>query len=710
MGCGPSTENSTIPAATRKGGGGTKGKSAWLVVVCVKEGDFQTSHDYYAEIQVGDTPLKRTQVIRDKNPKWNRQFQCFSSPIQSQPQSVKLTIFDKDLLTKDDFIGSALHNIDKWEGTPELVEMKIQNAGKDIGTVKLQFTFKQILPDHPEYDGLFFQFSHLLALRVEEAKGLSNEAQNVELSWGEVSFKTQNRNASDPKWKGQCSFWVDEDTQKQFKLKVAVLNKGAIQHVGFIDGAVLLEFANKDLDIWVSLAKAETMTDKALGGLDDKMTEKSKIAEVHLVGRLESFDKVKDSFYTRMINEFDDNQNGDLDYSEAWMMVNILGVDIKGETFDAWINYADANNDGKISRDEIRSFLDAMSHSNKQTANALGGLLGSVALDVDCKKDLQPNDVMMEGVTHKSKINDLKIKDRETGLIVEEAVPMYVKVALKVLFGSTISRAMSTTGSSKGIMEKLSIKQGKKFDNPKSAEEIPGFVQLHNLNLEEVLKPLADFKTFNEFFARELKPNCRPIASPEDPKVVVSPADCRLMVFSDVNDATSLWIKGDKFSITSVLGPRADLVPKFDGGSMVIARLAPQDYHRFHFPVAGKIVRRDEIAGALYTVNPLAIRKNVNVYTENKRHIVELQSDLYGTVVIVPVGATMVGSIAYCVGDDAKVNKGDTHGYFSFGGSTVLLFFQPNTVIFDKDLVKNSEQSLETLVKVNSRIAERRVF
>mmetsp|Transcript_27214 Transcript_27214/g.53501 ORF Transcript_27214/g.53501 Transcript_27214/m.53501 type:complete len:322 (+) Transcript_27214:904-1869(+) len=312
----------------------------------------------------------------------------------------------------------------------------------------------------------------------------------------------------------------------------------------------------------------------------------------------------------------------------------------------------------------------------------------------------------MEGVTQKLAAGELPIKDRETGLIVKENVPKYIKVALKVMFGSGISRILSTTKSSVTIMDTLSKKQGRKFDDPKSVEEIPGFVTLHNLPVDEVEKPLDQYKNFNEFFARKLKPEARPVASPDDPSVVVSPADCRMMVFPDVGDAKTLWIKGDAFSVENVFGPRKDLAPRFQNGSMCIARLAPQDYHRWHFPVGGKIVKRDEIAGALYTVNPLAIRKNVNVYTENKRHIVEIQSELYGTVVMVPVGATMVGSITYCVDDDASFNKGDIHGYFSFGGSTVLTFFEPGMIKFDADLLANSKQSLETLVKVNTHIGK----
>jgi len=137
---------------------------------------------------------------------------------------------------------------------------------------------------------------------------------------------------------------------------------------------------------------------------------------------------------------------------------------------------------------------------------------------------------------------------------------------------------------------------------------------------------------------------------------------------------------------------------------MVIARLAPQDYHRWHIPVNGKLGERTPIPGTLFTVNPIAIRQNVNVYTRNKREILELQSKEFGFVVMVAVGATMVGSITILIPDGATVRKGDVHGYFSFGGSTVLLFFERGAIKFDDDLVNNSNDQMETLIRVNTRI------
>jgi len=146
------------------------------------------------------------------------------------------------------------------------------------------------------------------------------------------------------------------------------------------------------------------------------------------------------------------------------------------------------------------------------------------------------------------------------------------------------------------------------------------------------------------------------------------------------------------------------IASKFTLGSLVIARLAPQDYHRFHIPIDCTIGPSVSHDGALYTVNPIAINQNVDVYTENKRVCTLLDSPVFGTVAYVSVGATMVGSIHITSTQGQHAHKGDEHGYFAFGGSTILLLFEPDKIIFDQDLLVNSSKPIETLIKMGSRI------
>lgn len=249
------------------------------------------------------------------------------------------------------------------------------------------------------------------------------------------------------------------------------------------------------------------------------------------------------------------------------------------------------------------------------------------------------------------------------------------------------------------LLKSLSIKQGKKYDDPASKSQILPFIQFHQLDMSEVLHPVEDFKNFNEFFYRELKPNARPCSAPDNPHIIVSPADCRSVVFNTLDAATSIWIKGREFSIKRLLG---DAYPedakRYENGALGIFRLAPQDYHRFHIPVDGILRKPKLIAGEYYTVNPMAIRSALDVYGENVRVLCPIDTELFGRVMVVCVGAMMVGSTVITRNEGDEVKRAEELGYFKFGGSTIVTLFEPGKMVFDDDLVDNSSSALETLV------------
>jgi phosphatidylserine decarboxylase len=185
--------------------------------------------------------------------------------------------------------------------------------------------------------------------------------------------------------------------------------------------------------------------------------------------------------------------------------------------------------------------------------------------------------------------------------------------------------------------------------------------------------------------------------------VALCPADARTHCFQTIQQSTELWIKGSKFSIESLLG-KEDLAQRFRNGSMAIFRLAPQDYHRFHFPVEGTITYHATIEGTYFTVNPMAVRTTVDVFTENARTVTILESPQYGQVAYVCIGAMMVGSIVLTSHLGQTVQRMQEHGYFKFGGSTIILLFEKDRIQFDTDLVENSKTCLETLVRVGNSL------
>jgi phosphatidylserine decarboxylase len=249
---------------------------------------------------------------------------------------------------------------------------------------------------------------------------------------------------------------------------------------------------------------------------------------------------------------------------------------------------------------------------------------------------------------------------------------------------------------------------GRKMSKPVSALEILPFISKYGLDVDEFLKSPFDYKTFNDFFYRALKPTARPIAPGDN--VAVFPADGRHLAFQNVDTADGFYVKGMKFTLTELLGEAAlpeeqrVLAKQFAGGAMLISRLCPVDYHRFHFPVGGTPGEAALINGWLYSVSPVALRHNIRYLIENKRERTIVASPNFGDVAVLEVGATNVGSIvqSFILGRD--VAKGDEKGLFAFGGSCVITIFQKGRIIFDADVLAQSTQHIETYAKMGDRL------
>lgn len=206
---------------------------------------------------------------------------------------------------------------------------------------------------------------------------------------------------------------------------------------------------------------------------------------------------------------------------------------------------------------------------------------------------------------------------------------------------------------------------GKLQRRPRSKRKILPFIKDYQVDSSEFLKPVEEFRSFNDFFIRKLKPSARPIEDGEDTAIL--PTDGRFLVFENIHKSEGIFVKGKKFSLETLLG-NATLAHKYLQGSMLIARLAPVDYHRFHFPVDCTPSQAALINGYLYSVNPIALRKNIEILTENKRMITHLTTHHFGTVLFIEVGATYVGSIHQTFTPERNYAKGEEKGYFSCGG------------------------------------------
>jgi phosphatidylserine decarboxylase len=247
----------------------------------------------------------------------------------------------------------------------------------------------------------------------------------------------------------------------------------------------------------------------------------------------------------------------------------------------------------------------------------------------------------------------------------------------------------------------LSRLYGWKMNWHYSGQKVLPFIVEHSIDDREFAKSVFHYDTFNEFFIRALKPEARPVAPGDD--MAVFPADGRHLAFPDVDAADGFYVKGQKFTLAALLGDPA-LAQQFAGASMLISRLCPVDYHRFHFPVAGTPGEPVCIDGWLYSVSPIALRRNIRYLVENKRMLTHLDSPRFGPVLMVEVGATMVGSIKQLFAPGRRVAKGEEKGLFKIGGSCVITLFQRGRIQFDSDLVEQSRTCLETYARMGDRL------
>lgn len=283
--------------------------------------------------------------------------------------------------------------------------------------------------------------------------------------------------------------------------------------------------------------------------------------------------------------------------------------------------------------------------------------------------------------------------DRESGEIKTEKVAG--EIWLRWLYNNPLGRVTTFTLVKRKFFSSL---YGRMMDWSSSAEKIAPFID--NFNIDMSASENQDYKTFNDFFTRKLRENARPIDS--NSNVVISPSDGKILAYQNIKSADFI-LKGSRFNVESFLD-NAVLGKKFNNGSLIIIRLAPYDYHRFHFPISGKVSPQIKIEGDLYSVNPIALQKMIEIFFLNKREYVIISSEQFGDMIMAEVGATMVGSIIQTYKGDSGI-RGDEKGYFKFGGSTVVLLFEKDKIVINTDLIVNTANGFETEVKMGEKIA-----
>ena len=245
---------------------------------------------------------------------------------------------------------------------------------------------------------------------------------------------------------------------------------------------------------------------------------------------------------------------------------------------------------------------------------------------------------------------------------------------------------------------------GKYCDTKFSAKKIPSFIKDFNIDMDICTTDPSSFKSFNDFFIRKLTNDARPIN--KNKNNLISPGDGRLMAYTNISIKDIVQVKGIHYSLGELLHDDR-IAEEYEGGICLVLRLCPTDYHRLHFVDSGTPQKTNIVPGNYYSVNPTALERIPKLYCQNKREWCIFNSDNFGDIIYVEVGATCVGSIIQKYKPNKKVTKGDEKSYFKFGGSTTILFFKKDTVIIDDDILLQSSFGFETKVHMGEKIGEK---
>lgn len=263
-------------------------------------------------------------------------------------------------------------------------------------------------------------------------------------------------------------------------------------------------------------------------------------------------------------------------------------------------------------------------------------------------------------------------------------------------------REIYTSTVGRGIMKlfvnrTVSSLGGSVLNSRLSTLLIPSFIKKNNINMEDYVEQY--YTSYNDFFMRQIKKECRPID--ENPLSIISPSDGKLSAYK-ISDKLVVTIKNTKYTIASLLRDK-ELASQYRGGYCVIVRLTVDNYHRYCYVADGEKSKNRHIDGVLHTVNPIA-NDYLKIYKENSREYCVIDTEEFGKIVQMEIGALMVGKISN-YHQEKEVKKGQEKGRFEFGGSSIVLLLDSNKVTLDERFIKNTESGYETMVLMGQKIA-----
>lgn len=234
-----------------------------------------------------------------------------------------------------------------------------------------------------------------------------------------------------------------------------------------------------------------------------------------------------------------------------------------------------------------------------------------------------------------------------------------------------------------------------------SRSKIKPFIERFDIDMSQY--ETRSYSSFNDFFVRQFKPGLRPFS--QTPHVMPAFCEARYFAYESVLAETRVPVKGEYLSARALIGD-SEVAPLFEGGPMLLARLCPTDYHRYHFPDDCKVIKTFTVSGRLHSVNPVALKYRGEIFVTNERQLSILETLNFGKIAYVEVGALCVGKIVQSFNPAQLIHKrGEEKGYFLFGASTVIVLGEKGRWLPDQDLLAQTAQGVETYLKLGTSVA-----
>jgi len=264
-----------------------------------------------------------------------------------------------------------------------------------------------------------------------------------------------------------------------------------------------------------------------------------------------------------------------------------------------------------------------------------------------------------------SKEHSLTIYDAQKNEYIKEKI--YGGAVLKWLYTSGLGKSLFPILTRRGV----SVLYGAYQAHQLSKKKVIPFIENFSIDMDEYIDP--GFETFNDFFIRQFRVGKRNFT--QDSDLMPAPCEARYLGYETITPDLTFPVKGEYLTAKKILNDH-ESYKYFEGGPLIVARLCPLDYHRFHFPDDGIVSDEFRVSGLFHSVNPFALKTIPEIFCANERHVSIFETKNFGKLAYIEVGAMCVGKIVQNY-EGPEFKRGDEKGYFLFGASTVVLLGEP---------------------------------